>query len=559
MIIRTRLLQASFLSETDCPSERYERCQNNSRARPNTSQSFREHNGKQKIGTQSLSLSYKNLEFGLPNCSSDPVLIIAQSELSSTFRDTEDPPICSSYCIAKPIFVAEEELLGCAHNMFSAKQRKTCLQWVAMTEFDLYGPPGKAIETNLHRFCRVEPLHDIYTAVGDLFTVADGTAERWPRIVRALLCQASHDAWASFETWERPQDIDKRERGSSIWSSMLAFIVAYWTYDAGHLKEMGLFLSDDVQSAIDDIHYWCETGGNIGRILGAARQVFLKAIMDRGSPKTNPMLWWLVVLIKSELLVSRLEFPAGGSEKHSIPALSFDGQLKALNHYARVLTLESFLQDWKSLGTTRHGFEGDLLRTRDEICAFVQGKSGHWIDEADDRTFQRLLSEKSNMNSQAWRHILGLLHSLVDAWLVQDCYGPVREIMHLLDGRPVPRGDERYQDLVLSGTQPSSSPQLDQYQVITQCWEFYTERQRRDGRKVETPITSSQCLQSVYRSAMEANEKARDTIAAIVGQRFYAKRWDEQLRDDGTVQIRAVYVDPLNNAKIVSWVKKFRA
>ena len=129
----------------------------------------------------------------------------------------------------------------------------------------------------------------------------------------------------------------------------------------------------------------------------------------------------------------------------------------------------------------------------------------------------------------------------------------------MFDGAAVVRGDERQQDLVLSGTQPPSSPQADRYLLIAQCWKNYTERQGRDCENIDRPTTSSSSPQGVYASAIEANEKARRFIAAMFGPRSYAKRWNEHPRDDGTVRIRAVYIYLANNAKIVAWVEKQRA
>lgn len=257
--------------------------------------------------------------------------------------------------------------------------------------------------------------------------------------MRALFSQAGHDSGAAFETWERPQDIDKRRRASFVWSSMLAFIVAYWAYDthdAGLLEEMGLFLSEDVRSAIDDMRYWCDIEDNTGRISGAAKEIFVNAVMDPDpSLRTNSILWWMFIVIDS-----KPELPIGGLDKHFVPDLSFDGQLEALNHYAR----------------TNPVLAGEFLRTKDEILAFVNSESDHRIHENDNRTFQRLY-KNLHMDSPAWQRISKLLHSLVDEWLVYDCYGPVREILGLLNGVAVSR--ERRQALVLSGTPSTSSSQ----------------------------------------------------------------------------------------------------
>ena len=402
----------------------------------------------------------------------------------------------------------------------------------------------------MHWFRQNAPPHDIYTAVGELSTVVNGTIERWPRILGALFGQAGLDPGAAFETWERAQDIDKRRRGSFVWSSMLAFIVAYWTLDAGLLEEMGLFLFETVKSEIDDIRYWCDIGGNIGRISGAAKEIFVKAVMDPDpSPHTNPILWWLFVIIDSQP-----ELPIGGLDSQFVPDLSLDGQLEALNHYARVLTLELPLQDWQPSKISKPVLVDESLRTKDGILTFIHSNGNHWIDEDDNRALRRLLYERFDMDSPAWQDIRELFHSLVYAWLVHDSYGPVREILGLLNG--VAANREQLQALVLSGTQSTSSSQVDQYRVIVQRWDVYT---ARHGKKTGRPVASIPHTQGVYPSAVEANKEARKAIATVFGLRSYAKRWDELLRDDGTVWIRAVYVDLEHNGKIIAWVEKQRA
>ena len=216
--------------------------------------------------------------------------------------------------------------------------------------------------------------------------------------------------------------------------------------------------------------------------------------------------------------------------------------------------MELPLSDWEPSKTSNPVLAGESLATKDEIVAFIHSKSNQWIDEDDDQTFQRLLYEKFHVKSPAWQHMRKLLHSLIDEWLVYDCYGPVREILGLLDGVAVDR--EQREALILSGTQPVSSSQADQYHVIVQCSDVHT---AHHDKEIGRPVISKPHPQGVYSSAMEANKEARRAIEAIHGPRSYAQRWNELLRDDGTVQIRAVYVDLANNAKSLAWVEKQRA
>ena len=232
--------------------------------------------------------------------------------------------------------------------------------------------------------------------------------------------------------------------------------------------------------------------------------------------------------------------------------MSIDGKLKALNHYARILTLESLVHGWELF------FAGDLSPTKDEILANIRSESDHGVDEGSDRPFRCRLYQNSFMGSPAWRHSLNDLNAMVDAWLVHDCYGPVREILALLAGVVPTRGDEWHIDGNLSDTQPLSQPDVYVYQVRVQVWGNYSHPKGGHDVKPGRPTTSGARIRGVYKSAEEANEVAQRTVAVTFGPRSYAKRWNENLRDDGTTRIRAVYVDSAHNTKVIAWVEKRR-
>ena len=231
------------------------------------------------------------------------------------------------------------------------------------------------------------------------------------------------------------------------------------------IEEMGLFLSEDMKSHVDDVRFWCMIRGNVGRITDAVKEIFVKVVMDPyPSPRTNLILWWLVVIIHSQVLDSQPECPVGGPIKDLVPNLSFDGKLKVLNHYARILTLEVLLHSWEPPDTINHASASKFLAIKREILERAKNESTRWGNQdAESPLSQQLLHEEPYMRTQAWQECLENLRSLVDAWLVHDCYGPIREILGLLEGLAVTRGDERRKDLVLSGTQPSSQPEIDEY------------------------------------------------------------------------------------------------
>ncbi len=95
-----------------------------------------------------------------------------------------------------------------------------------------------------------------------------------------------------------------------------------------------------------------------------------------------------------------------------------------------------------------------------------------------------------------------------------------------------------------------------EYKVMFQIWEEYTAGQGGFSHGFDGPATTGASSLGTYKSAETANEKAREAFKDELGSKFDARTWDENLRDDGTVMIRAVFIDFANNAKVLAWVEK---
>ena len=232
----------------------------------------------------------------------------------------------------------------------------------------------------------------IYIAAFGLFTVLNPIIERLPRVMGDILYQGTYISAGLFEIWAHPRDLEKRGQAVAVWPSLLAITVLYATYNSRALGEMNLFLSEDMKSLVDDICFWRLIRGNVGRITDAAKEILVKAVMDPySSPRTNLVLWWLVVTIQSQVHDSQPECPVGGPIKDLVPNLSFDGKLKVLNHYARILTLEVLLHSWEHPDTINHALAGKFLATKNEILTFVNNESICWVDEDAKQPFQQTL------------------------------------------------------------------------------------------------------------------------------------------------------------------------
>jgi hypothetical protein len=172
----------------------------------------------------------------------------------------------------------------------------------------------EAINEGRRRFHAATDRHTQVTigriaqTVISLFATSNALIERWPAVIRRDLnqsaCQATQPA-VEFDTWARPRDLEKRKQAISVWTSLLAFIVFHWhQYGAnGALGSMGLELTWQLKDWIDAIHDYAESGCAPKALAATVKEFFGQAVMDTGAtPQTNVLLWWLAILIQTEVL-----------------------------------------------------------------------------------------------------------------------------------------------------------------------------------------------------------------------------------------------------------------
>lgn len=218
-------------------------------------------------------------------------------------------------------------------------------EWYRANGFRQEGPVFEAINAGRQRFYSATDPHtqSINTRISGwvvhTFTLPNVMVERWPSRLRHMLNESSGRSPRNvrpFETWARPRDIEKRKQAISVWSSLLAFLVFHWQgYGAdGALEAMGLHLSWQLKDLVDTIRIYAELEGHFrNAFTEAVKEFFTLVIMDaNATPRTNPLLWWLAMLIQTEVLDHQPRWQLEGVQDH----LDLPSKLEAIDHYARL-------------------------------------------------------------------------------------------------------------------------------------------------------------------------------------------------------------------------------
>lgn len=174
--------------------------------------------------------------------------------------------------------------------------------------------------------------------------------------------------------------------------------------------------------------------------------------------------------------------------------------------------------------------------------------------------------EDPAISSPAWTDYHNVLQVAVNNWLVGDTPGPMREITSLREGilppvRLSPLGgptgtvgffrvgynavQEWSRDpIVLSGVYPA---------MLDECYESLI-----DANSAAVEAVS----RTLWREIEEEHEglplDELDEIFPFGGDVAQAVQWDRAEDSDGTVRVRAVYVNNCENVKVTAWVERER-
>jgi hypothetical protein len=369
----------------------------------------------------------------------------------------------------------------------------------------------------------------IAVAIIKSFTDSNGMVERWPSHIRVLMNQFSRSAAGpdkEFESWARPRDLEKRKQAVSVWTSLLAFLVFNWrSYGAdGALESMGLNLSWTLKDDIDAIRYYAKSGRS-SKVLGElASTFFVKVIKDpTATPHTNPLAWWLAVLIQTEVLDDQPRWEVAALKD----TLSFSQKLEAIDHYARVLILEDSFYRWVYMpgGEPR----AERIKVQDSLNQVDIG----WVDQDAERPpvdDLGMLESHRQVGSPEWKAYTEYIGPIFHEWLTDQTKGPMSTVIRLLHKK---LGPPSYKKV---------------YRVMMQIEENFT---------VDPTIADCYPAEEQTTATIEqANKVARRCIREELGSKSDSVKWDEVYDTRGMVRVRAIYRNEFDDARAVAWVEE---
>jgi hypothetical protein len=368
----------------------------------------------------------------------------------------------------------------------------------------------------------------IAQSVITLFTTLNALIERWPAVIRRDLNQSSCQATqptVEFDTWARPRDLEKRKQALSVWTSLLAFLVFHWhQYGTnGALESMGLELTWQLKDWIDAIHDYAESGCAPEALAATVKEFFAQAVMDTSAtPKTNLLLWWLAVLIQTEVLDNQPRWYVA----QLLDNLEFPQKLEAIDHYARSLVLECSFYQWINDTSPVNGSQAQ----KEKVVQSLDRVPLDWVEQDRERPPVDFRQEALEVASAEWQLCTAYIRPILVKWLRERTVGPMSVVIELRRGGLVPLPPRKH------------------FGVKMKIYEDYT-----------TDPRMSVCypaLVGTWATIKQANKAARECLQEELGPKQEARKWDEVYETGGRVRIRAIYRDDANDAKAIAWVEE---
>ena len=248
------------------------------------------------------------------------------------------------------------------------------------------------------------------------------------------------------------------------------------------------------------------------------KEFFTQATMDLdATPQTNPLLWWLAVLIQTEVLDDQTRWCVAQLQDN----LEFPQKLEAIDYYARALVLECAFYDWINDTSLQNGSQAQ----KEKIVQSLDQVSLDWVDEDRERPLMDFQEDTRDMASAEWQLCAAYIRPVLMKWLSERTVGPLSIVGKLHRGESV-----------------FCSPRK-RFGVRLMIYEDYT-----------TDPRVSVCypaLVGTYVTIQEANKAAQKYLQEEIGPKQDARKWDEVYETDGKIRIRAIYHDDANDARAI--------
>lgn len=374
---------------------------------------------------------------------------------------------------------------------------------------------------------------------------AEFWAEEWPADFRRKMNSdkcAEYAPYSSpveipvFHSWARPRDAEKRNQAIAVWASMISFLIFHW-HDYGadrELESMGLELSWELKDGIDDIRTHA-TEGRLEVLREAIKEFLSRAITHAGSTaRTNPVAWWLAVLIQTEVVDGQPSWAVAGMKDE----LDFSQKLEAIDHYSRVMVLYVAFLRWMFRPASS---KGGTREDKDAVCRWSFHYPTEWIHEDRDRPRNKETEalEEESQKSLEWEACRSFMFPFLAEWLTDRTTGPMADVIRL----------DR-EELVLFEKKTK-------YAVKGLIWSCIT----TDPADPRGPLVAPYSCDTIR----EANQAAKEWVTKL-GREFVqdenacartaAVKYDEVYDSRGEIRIRAIYRDKEEHCKVVEWVEE---
>lgn len=260
------------------------------------------------------------------------------------------------------------------------------------------------------------------------FDGLEALTERWPPLARLILNQvADPSAVQPFQTWAAKAHLPIRRRFDAVWTAMVAFLVHAYDED-GTLEEMGLHLSqqlqDDIMSIMEmQVREWMVGSSFQPEVEKAIQEFCQHMITDPTCTKrTNPLLWWTVVLVQSALSADDDKISRGRFLDNILPMdIDIRTRIQAVQHHAKVLVLDDAFHRWQPKS-------GDHLRTVQEQLNLIDNT---WLNASDD---QRPADDydRRDCRTPSWQDVLAFLETHAQLYLGAQGGTALTEVRKLL-------------------------------------------------------------------------------------------------------------------------------
>lgn len=272
----------------------------------------------------------------------------------------------------------------------------------------------------------------IQEAVWRQFDVLQTLAERWPIPIRTIVNRAGLGTeQGPFEGWAAKMNLTKRRRGDSILAGLVCFLV--YSHDEGTLEEMGLELSEDMLDSIMSVgeadawhgRIFQSVDRDLGPVEGAIEELVTELTTDpKATYRTNPLLWWIGILVQSSLQTDGDDYISRGQFDLNILTMDMDikERLEALLHYSKVLVLNYSMNTWKTSAVRM-----------DEVHASMAAVDMGWLN-ADDDQRPAASADLRTCRSAAWKGITKHVRAKSKAFLGDQPRTVAKQLRVLLQG-----------------------------------------------------------------------------------------------------------------------------